>query len=130
MAQTKKGKESAFQARDSTFHKGSGEVPKKKNSSKAHSKKEYGATFGQNVQKSDTEPGAEPKTDFSKENNVFFTESGQEQSEERKKKAEFFGRLSPQGHIQAVAEKRDVSEKACAERAFKQRACERCHVYG
>ena len=58
MAQTKKGKESAFQARDSTFHKGSGEVPKKKNSSKAHSKKEYGATFGQNVQKSDAEPGA------------------------------------------------------------------------
>lgn len=86
MAQTKKGKESAFQARDSTFHKGSGEVPKKKNSSKAHSKKEYGATFGQNVQKSDAEPGAEPKTDFSKENNAFFTESGQEQSEEREKK--------------------------------------------
>ena len=75
MAQTKKGKESAFQARDSTFHKGSGEVPKKKNSSKAHSKKEYGATFGQNVQKSDAEPGAEPKTDFSKEKSPIFSKN-------------------------------------------------------
>lgn len=86
MTKKEKKKERTFQIRDSTFQPEKKEKQQKKKLSKDCKKSRYrkqNDTFGQNVQKSDAEPGAKQKMDFSKENNTFVTENEQEQSEKK-----------------------------------------------
>lgn len=61
-----------FQARDSNTQKAGPELEQGKNLSKSHAKKAYQETFGQNVQKSDVEPGKGETFDFIRNENTFW----------------------------------------------------------
>ena len=66
-----KGGNAVFQARDGNTQKAGQELEQGKNLSKSHAKKAYQETFGQNVQKSDVEPGKGETFDFIRNENTF-----------------------------------------------------------
>ena len=66
-----KGGSAVFQARDGNRQKAAPEFEQGKNLSKSHAKKAYQDTFGQNVQKSDVEPGKGETFDFIRNENTF-----------------------------------------------------------
>ena len=66
-----KGGSAVFQARDGNRQKAAPEFEQGKNLSKSHAKKAYQDTFGQNVQKSDVEPGKGETFDFIRKENTF-----------------------------------------------------------
>ena len=66
-----KGGNAVFRARDGNRQKAAPEFEQGKNLSKSHAKKAYQDTFGQNVQKSDVEPGKGETFDFIRNENTF-----------------------------------------------------------
>ena len=66
-----KGGSAVFQARDGNTQKAGQELEQGKNLSISHAKKAYQDTFGQNVQKSDVEPGKGETFDFIRNENTF-----------------------------------------------------------
>ena len=79
---------SDFQPRASdVFQKKTG-ASQKPGASKSHAKKEYGETFGQNVQKSGSDTGQEEKAAFTKDDNTFSGQDNSGQTEENGKRQE------------------------------------------
>ena len=66
-----KGGNAVFQSRAGNAQKARQEFEQDKNLSKSHAKKAYQDTFGQNVQKSDTEPTKGENFDFIRNENTF-----------------------------------------------------------
>ncbi len=66
-----KGGNAVFQERDGNTKRAGQEFEQGKNLAKSHAKKAYQDTFGQNVQKSDTELGKGESFDFIRNENVF-----------------------------------------------------------
>ena len=83
-----KGGGSDFQPRASNAGKEKAGASKKPSASKTHAKKEYGETFGQNVQKSGADKGQEEKATFTKAGNTFSGQDNSGQTEENGKRQE------------------------------------------
>ena len=83
-----KGGGSDFQPRASNAGKEKAGASKKPSASKTHAKKEYGETFGQNVQKSGADKGQEEKAAFIKAENTFSGQDNSGQTEENGQKRE------------------------------------------
>ena len=81
-----KGGGSDFQPRASNAGKEKAGASKKPSASKTHAKKEYGETFGQNVQKSGADKGQEEKATFTKAGNMFYAQDNSGQTEENGQK--------------------------------------------
>lgn len=83
-----KGGGSDFQPRASNAGKEKAGASQKHSASKTHAKKEYGETFGQNVQKSGADTGQEEKAAFTKAENTFSGQDNSGQTEENGKRQE------------------------------------------
>jgi len=83
-----KGGGSDFQPRASNAGKEKAGASQKHSASKTHAKKEYGETFGQNVQKSGADKGQEEKAAFTKADNTFSGQDNSGQTEENGKRQE------------------------------------------
>lgn len=83
-----KGGGSDFQPRASDVFQEKTRVSQKPGTSKSHTKKEYGETFGQNVQKSGADTGQEEKATFTKAENTFSGQDNSGQTEENGQKRE------------------------------------------
>ena len=83
-----KGGGSDFQPRASNAGKEKAGASQKPSASKTHAKKEYGETFGQNVQKSGADKGQEEKSVFNKAENTFSGQDNSGQTEENGKRQE------------------------------------------
>ena len=83
-----KGGGSDFQPRASNAGKEKAGASQKPGASKSHAKKEYGETFGQNVQKSGADKGQEEKVAFTKAENTFSGQDNSGQTEENGKRQE------------------------------------------
>lgn len=83
-----KGGGSDFQPRASNAGKEKVGASQKPGASKSHAKKEYGETFGQNVQKSGADKGQEEKVAFTKAGNTFSGQDNSGQTEENGKRQE------------------------------------------
>jgi len=83
-----KGGGSDFQPRASNAGKEKAGASQKPSASKTHAKKEYGETFGQNVQKSGADTGQEEKETFTKSQNTFSGQDNSGQTEENGKRQE------------------------------------------
>ena len=83
-----KGGGSDFQPRASNAGKEKAGASQKPSASKTHAKKEYGETFGQNVQKSGADKGQEEKAAFIKAENTFSGQDNSGQTEENGKRQE------------------------------------------
>ena len=81
-----KGGGSDFQPRASNAGKEKAGASQKHSASKTHAKKEYGETFGQNVQKSGADTGQEEKATFTKDENTFSGQDNSGQTEENGQK--------------------------------------------
>ena len=79
---------SDFQPRASDVFQEKTGVLQKPSASKSHAKKEYGETFGQNVQKSGADKGQEEKAAFTKAENTFSGQDNSGQTEENGKRQE------------------------------------------
>ena len=79
---------SDFQPRASDVFQEKTRVSQKPGTSKSHTKKEYGETFGQNVQKSGADKGQEEKAAFTKAENTFSGQDNSGQTEENGKRQE------------------------------------------
>ena len=79
---------SDFQPRASDVFQEKTGVSQKPGASKSHAKKEYGETFGQNVQKSGADKGQEEKAAFTKAENTFSGQDNSGQTEENGKRQE------------------------------------------
>lgn len=79
---------SDFQPRDSDVFQEKTGASQKPGASKSHAKKEYGETFGQNVQKSGADKGQEEKAAFTKAENTFSGQDNSGQTEENGKRQE------------------------------------------
>lgn len=79
---------SDFQPRASDVFQEKTRVLQKPGTSKSHAKKEYGETFGQNVQKSGADNGQEEKAAFTKAGNTFSGQDNSGQTEENGKRQE------------------------------------------
>ena len=79
---------SDFQPRDSDVFQEKTGASQKPGASKSHAKKEYGETFGQNVQKSGADNGQEEKAAFTKAGNTFSGQDNSGQTEENGKRQE------------------------------------------
>ena len=79
---------SDFQPRASDVFQEKTRVSQKPGTSKSHTKKEYGETFGQNVQKSGADKGQEEKATFTKAENTFSGQDNSGQTEENGQKRE------------------------------------------
>lgn len=79
---------SDFQPRASDVFQEKTGVSQKSSASKSHAKKEYGETFGQNVQKSGADKGQEEKAAFTKAENTFSGQDNSGQTEENGKRQE------------------------------------------
>ena len=79
---------SDFQPRASDVFQEKTRVLQKPGTSKSHAKKEYGETFGQNVQKSGADKGQEEKAAFTKAENTFSGQDNSGQTEENGKRQE------------------------------------------
>ena len=79
---------SDFQPRASDVFQEKTRVSQKPGTSKSHAKKEYGETFGQNVQKSGADKGQEEKAAFTKAENTFSGQDNSGQTEENGKRQE------------------------------------------
>lgn len=79
---------SDFQPRASDVFQEKTRVSQKPGTSKSHAKKEYGETFGQNVQKSGADNGQEEKAAFTKAGNTFSGQDNSGQTEENGKRQE------------------------------------------
>ena len=77
-----------FQPRASAVFQEKTGASQKPGASKSHAKKEYGETFGQNVQKSDADKGQEEKAAFTKAGNTFSGQDNSGQTEENGKRQE------------------------------------------
>lgn len=77
-----------FQPRASAVFREKTGASQKPGASKSHAKKEYGETFGQNVQKSDADKGQEEKAAFTKAGNTFSGQDNSGQTEENGKRQE------------------------------------------
>ena len=90
-----KGGGSDFQPRDANAGKEKAGASQNRRASKNHAKKEYGETFGQNVQKSGTGMEQEEKAEFKKTENTFSGQDDSNQPEEtgkRQKESEDYHR--------------------------------------
>lgn len=83
-----KGGGSDFQPRASNAGKEKAGASQKPSALKTHAKKEYGETFGQNVQKSGADNGQEEKAAFTKAGNTFSGQDNSGQTEENGKRQE------------------------------------------
>lgn len=83
-----KGGGSDFQPRASDVFQEKTGASQKPGASKSHAKKEYGETFGQNVQKSGADKGQEEKAAFTKAENTFSGQDNSGQTEENGKRQE------------------------------------------
>ena len=83
-----KGGGSDFQPRASDVFQEKTGASQKCGASKSHAKKEYGETFGQNVQKSGADTGQEEKETFTKSQNTFSGQDNSGQTEENGKRQE------------------------------------------
>lgn len=83
-----KGGGSDFQPRASNAGKEKAGASQKPSALKTHAKKEYGETFGQNVQKSGADNGQEEKAAFTKAENTFSGQDNSGQTEENGKRQE------------------------------------------
>ena len=79
---------SDFQPRASDVFQEKTGASQKPSASKSHAKKEYGETFGQNVQKSGADKGQEEKAAFTKAENTFSGQDNSGQTEENGKRQE------------------------------------------
>ena len=79
---------SDFQPRASDVFQEKTGASQKPGASKSHAKKEYGETFGQNVQKSGADKGQEEKSAFTKAENTFSGQDNSGQTEENGKRRE------------------------------------------
>lgn len=79
---------SDFQPRASDVFQEKTGVSQKPGVSKSHTKKEYGETFGQNVQKSGADKGQEKKAAFTKAENTFSEQDNSGQTEDNGKRQE------------------------------------------
>ena len=79
---------SDFQPRASDVFQEKTGVSQKPGALKSHAKKEYGETFGQNVQKSGADKGQEAKAAFTKAENKFSGQDNSGQTEENGKRQE------------------------------------------
>ena len=79
---------SDFQPRASDVFKEKIGASQKPSASKSHAKKEYGETFGQNVQKSGADKEQEEKATFTKAENTFYGQDNSGQTEENGKRQE------------------------------------------
>lgn len=79
---------SDFQPRASDVSQEKTGASQKPGASKSHAKKEYGETFGQNVQKSGADKGQEEKAAFTKAENTFSGQDNSGQTEENGKRQE------------------------------------------
>ena len=79
---------SDFQPRASDVFQEKTGASQKPGASKSHAKKEYGETFGQNVQKSGADNGQEEKAAFTKAGNTFSGQDNSGQTEENGKRQE------------------------------------------
>ena len=79
---------SDFQPRASDVFQEKTGASQKPGASKSHAKKEYGETFGQNVQKSGADKGQEEKAAFTKAENTFSGQDNSGQTEENGKRQE------------------------------------------
>lgn len=79
---------SDFQPRASDVFQEKTGASQKPGASKSHAKKEYGETFGQNVQKSGADKGQEEKAAFTKAGNTFSGQDNSGQTEENGKRQE------------------------------------------
>ncbi|MGN0327230.1 MAG: CD1108 family mobile element protein, partial [Lachnospiraceae bacterium] len=79
---------SDFQPRASDVFQEKTGASQKPGASKSHAKKEYGETFGQNVQKSGADTGQEEKAAFTKAENTFSGQDNSGQTEENGKRQE------------------------------------------
>ena len=79
---------SDFQPRDSDVFQEKTGASQKPGASKSHAKKEYGETFGQNVQKSGADKGQEKKAAFTKAENTFSEQDNSGQTEDNGKRQE------------------------------------------
>ena len=79
---------SDFQPRASDVFQEKTRASQKPGASKTHAKKEYGETFGQNVQKSGADKGQEEKATFTKAGNTFSGQDNSGQTEENGKRQE------------------------------------------
>ena len=79
---------SDFQPRASDVFQEKTGVSQKPSASKSHAKKEYGVTFGQNVQKSGADNGQEEKATFTKAGNMFYGQDNSGQTEENGQKSD------------------------------------------
>ena len=77
-----------FQPRASDVFQEKTGASQKPGASKSHAKKEYGETFGQNVQKSGADKGQEEKAAFTKAENTFSGQDNSGQTEENGKRQE------------------------------------------
>lgn len=77
---------SDFQPRASDVFQEKIGASQKPSASKSHAKKEYGETFGQNVQKSGADKGQEEKATFTKAENTFSGQDNSGQTEENGQK--------------------------------------------
>ena len=77
-----------FQPRASAVFQEKTGASQKPGASKSHAKKEYGETFGQNVQKSGADKGQEEKAAFTKAGNTFSGQDNSGQTEENGKRQE------------------------------------------
>ena len=83
-----KGGGSDFQPRASDVFQEKTRVSQKPSASKSHAKKEYGVTFGQNVQKSGANTGQEENAAFTKAENSFSGQDNSGQTEENGRRQE------------------------------------------
>ncbi|MBQ9926374.1 MAG: peptidoglycan DD-metalloendopeptidase family protein [Lachnospiraceae bacterium] len=126
-----KGGSAVFQARDGNTQKAAPEFEQGKNLSKSHAKKAHQDTFGQNVQKSDVEPGKGETFDFIRNENTFWelekevveTQTGRiSKNQSKKAYQDTFGQNVQK--LDAETEKKTTSDFIKNENVFSEQAKE------